>query len=145
MKKKAQIQFLCFKLGEYFFGLDVMNVEEIVNFKGAEIPPVVGGEGFIKYKDRQLKIYYPDEILLNGPIAASVDYRLIVVESERRQIGLVVDSAEEIIRVTADEIREVEIAGTDVRRDNLYGQIVQERKIVRLIDLAKMISAITVH
>ncbi|SYZ73472.1 hypothetical protein TRIP_C21590 [Candidatus Zixiibacteriota bacterium] len=145
MKKNEPIQFLCFKLGEYFFGIDVMNIVEIVNFKGAETPPAADGEQFIKYNNRRLRVFHPGQFLLNTSASASVDYRVIVVEQQRKKIGLVVDSAEEIIRTTPGAIRDVELAETDLRPDVLYGRIVQEQKTVHLVDPEKMLAVVMIR
>ena len=72
-------------------------------------------------------------------IAATIDSRVVVVQSDQRAVGLLVDSAREVVQLTAEAFRPPPDVITQ-RAQGFVAQLAQAgARLVMLIDLRKVI------
>jgi purine-binding chemotaxis protein CheW len=99
-------KFLTFRLGEETYGIDILQVQEIREIEQVTRVPHVAGfvRGVINLRgsivpvaDLGLLCGFPDALALKG---AST----IILNSGRRQVGLVVSSVSDVVALSDDEI-----------------------------------------
>lgn len=130
-------QYVIFKLGKEEYGVDIMNVKEISEFKeSVKIPNtpkfidgIINLRGDITPIINLKKRFDLDE---NG---ANSDTRIIVIHINNKQVGFVVDEASQVIRIREEDIEPAPdlVAGVDKRYITGVGKL--ENKIVLLLDL----------
>ena len=130
-------QYVIFKLGKEEYGVDIMNVKEISEFKeSVKIPNtpkfidgIINLRGDITPIINLKKRFDLDE---NG---ANSDTRIIVIHINNKQVVFVVDEASQVIRIREEDIEPAPdlVAGVDKRYITGVGKL--ENKIVLLLDL----------
>ncbi len=79
------------------------------------------------------------------PVTPGLDSRVVVVRQAERTVGLLVDSAREVVRIPPEELRKA----PDVAADSAHGYVKAVgragKRLVMLIDLEKVIGKEQVH
>ncbi|MFA0086143.1 chemotaxis protein CheW [Vibrio sp. 10N.286.49.C2] len=136
------LQWVTFQLEEETYGINVMQVREVLRY--TEIAPVPGAPDYV------LGI-----INLRGNVVTVIDTRsrfglmqgettdntrIIVIESERQVIGILVDSVAEVVYLRSSEIDTTPSVGTDESAKFIQGVSNREGKLLILVDLNKLLS-----
>jgi purine-binding chemotaxis protein CheW len=104
--ERERREFLTFRLGEETFGIDILQVQEIREIEQVtrvpHVAPFVRGVvnlrgAIVPVADLGLLCGFPDPIGLRGASA-------IVLNSEGRQVGLVVSGVSDVVALADDEI-----------------------------------------
>ncbi|MCX6829001.1 MAG: chemotaxis protein CheW [candidate division Zixibacteria bacterium] len=146
MPQNRNHQFLCINLDRYQFGIEVGKVNEIICPKGSTEP----GRGALSSENRlcneaaDFKIVRLDELLLQRREISAPEERLVVVEYEGDKIGLVVDAAREILRVSDEQITPVGHDSRDLNADFLEAEIVEDEKVIYIISMERLLQEIKV-
>lgn len=100
-------QFLCFRLGQREFAVDVMNVREIVRASDvAGTDSLAGNPSYDwHHEGRPTKVFDLRAIFHQGETSLEDSTRVILVDPDERQFGMMVDSVSEIIRVKASSVQ----------------------------------------
>lgn len=137
------LQLVGFKNGEEFFGVPIGKVKEIVRVP--EITPVPDTPAFLK-----------GVINLRGRIVAVVDMstrlgakssprkktnRVLILEIDSSLVGLLVDSASEIIKVPEDSIEPPPEVITAIGAEYVTGVGKLREKLIVLLDINRLLSA----
>jgi len=130
-------QYVIFKLGNEEYGVNIVNVKEISEFKeSVKIPNtpkfidgIINLRGDITLIINLKKRFNLEE---NG---TNSDTRIIVINIKNKQVGFVVDEASQVIRIRDEDIEPAPdlIAGVDRKYISGVGKL--EDKIVLLLDL----------
>lgn len=136
------LQWVTFQLEEETYGINVMQVREVLRY--TEIAPVPGAPGYV------LGI-----INLRGNVVTVIDTRsrfglmegevtdntrIIVIESERQVIGILVDSVAEVVYLRSSEIDTTPSVGTDESAKFIQGVSNRDGKLLILVDLNKLLT-----
>ncbi len=136
------LQWVTFQLEEETYGINVMQVREVLRY--TEIAPVPGAPDYV------LGI-----INLRGNVVTVIDTRsrfglmqgettdntrIIVIESERQVIGILVDSVAEVVYLRSSEIDTTPSVGTDESSKFIQGVSNRDGKLLILVDLNKLLS-----
>ncbi|MGL6258014.1 chemotaxis protein CheW [Vibrio sp. WXL103] len=136
------LQWVTFQLEEETYGINVMQVREVLRY--TEIAPVPGAPSYV------LGI-----INLRGNVVTVIDTRsrfglaggevtdntrIIVIESERQVIGILVDSVAEVVYLRSSEIDTTPSVGADESSKFIQGVSNREGKLLILVDLNKLLS-----
>jgi purine-binding chemotaxis protein CheW len=136
------LQWVTFQLEEETYGINVMQVREVLRY--TEIAPVPGAPDYV------LGI-----INLRGNVVTVIDTRsrfglmqgettdntrIIVIESERQVIGILVDSVAEVVYLRSSEIDTTPSVGTDESAKFIQGVSNRDGKLLILVDLNKLLS-----
>ncbi|MCG7499130.1 chemotaxis protein CheW [Vibrio sp. Of7-15] len=136
------LQWVTFQLEEETYGINVMQVREVLRY--SEIAPVPGAPDYV------LGI-----INLRGNVVTVIDTRsrfglmqgettdntrIIVIESERQVIGILVDSVAEVVYLRSSEIDTTPSVGTDESAKFIQGVSNRDGKLLILVDLNKLLS-----
>lgn len=136
------LQWVTFQLEEETYGVNVMQVREVLRY--TEIAPVPGSPDYV------LGI-----INLRGNVVTVIDTRsrfglmqgettdntrIIVIESERQVIGILVDSVAEVVYLRSSEIDTTPSVGTEESSKFIQGVSNRDGKLLILVDLNKLLS-----
>ncbi len=146
MHQNRDHQFLCINLDGYQFGIEIGRVDEIICPNRTAVP---GGDAVLSENIRfneaaDLKVVRLDEFLLQRREVSAAEERIVVVEYEGDKVGLVVDAAREILRVSSEQIAPVGNDNPDLNAGFLEGEIVEEDKIIYLISMERLLQEIKV-
>ncbi|CAH0525220.1 chemotaxis protein CheW [Vibrio hippocampi] len=136
------LQWVTFQLEEETYGINVMQVREVLRY--TEIAPVPGAPdyvlGIINLRGNVVTVIDTRARfgLMGGEITDNT--RIIVIESERQVIGILVDSVAEVVYLRSSEIDTTPSVGTDESSKFIQGVSNREGKLLILVDLNKLLS-----
>ncbi|WP_413284865.1 chemotaxis protein CheW [Vibrio sp. MA40-2] len=136
------LQWVTFQLEEETYGINVMQVREVLRY--SEIAPVPGAPdyvlGIINLRGNVVTVIDTRSRfgLMQGEISDNT--RIIVIESERQVIGILVDSVAEVVYLRSSEIDTTPSVGTDESAKFIQGVSNREGKLLILVDLNKLLS-----
>ena len=136
------LQWVTFKLQEETYGINVMQVQEVLRY--TEIAPVPGSPdyvlGIINLRGNVVTVIdtrtrfglEPDEITDNS--------RIVIIEAEKQVIGILVDSVAEVVYLRGSEIDTAPNVGTDESAKFIQGVSNRDGELLILVDLNKLLS-----
>lgn len=137
------IQWVTFKLGEEVYGINVMQVQEVLRL--TEIAPVPGAPnyvmGIINLRGNVVTVI--DARIRFGLFEKEPDdaTRIIITEVDNQVIGMLVDSVAEVVNLTSSEIEKAPNLGEDNESSKyIHGVHSRDEEILILVDVDKMLS-----
>ncbi|ASA54929.1 MULTISPECIES: chemotaxis protein CheW [Vibrio] len=136
------LQWVTFQLEEETYGINVMQVREVLRY--TEIAPVPGAPdyvlGIINLRGNVVTVIDTRSRfgLIDGEVTDNT--RIIVIESERQVIGILVDSVAEVVYLRTSEIDTTPSVGTDESSKFIQGVSNREGKLLILVDLNKLLN-----
>lgn len=136
------LQWVTFQLEEETYGINVMQVREVLRY--TEIAPVPGAPdyvlGIINLRGNVVTVIDTRARfgLVQGEITDNT--RIIVIESERQVIGILVDSVAEVVYLRSSEIDTTPSVGTDESAKFIQGVSNRDGKLLILVDLNKLLT-----
>ncbi|WP_240222323.1 chemotaxis protein CheW [Rheinheimera hassiensis] len=136
------LQWVTFKLQEETYGINVMQVQEVLRY--TEIAPVPGSPdyvlGIINLRGNVVTVIdtrtrfglEPDEITDNS--------RIVIIEAEKQVIGILVDSVAEVVYLKQSEVDTAPNVGTEESARFIQGVSNREGELLILVDLNKLLS-----
>lgn len=138
----SEKQLVVFSLGKEEFGVDISEVREIIRFESiTKIPNTadfISGVinlrgGIIVVIDLASKLGLPSKEQDNNT-------RIIVIETEDNTVGMIVDSATEVLRLSGENIKPApSVITKKINSDYLEGVGVIGERLLILLDLAKVL------
>ena len=135
-------EFLTFTLGDEEYGVDILKVQEIRGYD--TVTKIPDAPDFIK-----------GVINLRGTIVPVVDMRLkfklgkadyneftvmIILNIQRRVVGMVVDGVSDVMQLTAEQIRPAPEFGGAVNTKFITGLGALDQRMLILVDIEKLMS-----
>ncbi|MEW8549037.1 MAG: chemotaxis protein CheW [Candidatus Thiodiazotropha endolucinida] len=136
------IQFVTFILMEEVYGINVMQVQEVLRI--TEISPVPGAPpyvlGIINLRGNVVTVI--DTRTRFGLPTKEVDdaSRIIVIESEKQVVGILVDAVAEVVELRETDIDPAPNVGTEESSRYIQGVATQEDRLLILVDLNKLLT-----
>lgn len=136
------VQLVSFNIGEEEFGVDILRVQEINRM--VEITRVPNSpdyvEGVINLRGKVIPIIYMRKRIGMPSKPLDKDTRIIVVEIEKKVIGFIVDSVNEVLRINKSitEPPPTMVAGID--SDFITSIAKLEDRLLILLDLEKILT-----
>ncbi|MGH8077726.1 MAG: chemotaxis protein CheW [Lysobacter sp.] len=139
----ASEEFLTFALAEEEYGVEILKVQEIRGYDTVTRLP-------------DAPDYIKGVINLRGTIVPVIDMRMkfrlarveytamtvmIVLNVGGRVVGIVVDSVSDVIRLAAEQIREVPELGSTIDRKFLTGLGMVEERMLILLDIERLMTS----
>ena len=136
------MQWVTFRLGEEKYGINVMQVQEVLRV--SEIAPVPGAPSYV------LGI-----INLRGNVVTVIDTRnrfglmskeqddatrIVIIETDEHIIGIMVDSVAEVVDLKASEIETAPNVGNEESSKYIRGVTSRDNELLILVDLNKFLS-----
>ena len=109
------LQWVTFNLGEETYGVNVMQVREVLRY--SEIAPVPGAPsyvlGIINLRGNVVTVIDTRSRFGLYPSDVTDNTRIVIIETEQQVIGILVDSVAEVVYLRASEIDKTPNVGTD--------------------------------
>lgn len=136
------IQLVTFRLKDESYGINVMQVQEVLRV--SEIAPVPGAPGYV------LGI-----INLRGNVVTVIDTRtrfglptterddasrIVIIESEQQVVGILVDSVAEVVELRQSEIDSAPNIGNDESSRYIQGVASRDEDLLIVVDLNKLLT-----
>jgi purine-binding chemotaxis protein CheW len=136
------IQLVTFRLKDETYGINVMQVQEVLRI--TEIAPVPGAPGYV------LGI-----INLRGNVVTVIDTRtrfglpttemddasrIVIIESEQQVVGILVDSVAEVVELRHAEIDQAPSIGNEESARYIQGVASRDNDLLIVVDLNKLLS-----
>lgn len=139
----SEAQFVVFKLGMEEYGVDIMQVKEIIPYKEpVKVPNTpIFIEGIINLRSEIIPIVNLKKRFNIAGESINEEKRVIVMNIDSKQVGFIVDDASEVITINSDYIENAPdiIAGVERKYITGIGKI--KERILILLDLDKLFSA----
>ncbi|ABM61258.1 chemotaxis protein CheW [Halorhodospira halophila] len=135
-------QWVTFKLGNEHYGINVMQVQEVLPL--SEIAPVPGAPefvlGIINLRGKVVTVI--DTRLRFGmkPREADKQSRIIVMEVAENVAGILVDSVDEVASVREAQIDTAPNVGNEESSRYIYGVVSREDGLLILVDANKLLT-----
>ena len=136
-------QLVIFKLGSEEFGVDISEVKEIIKMEDITTIPNVEDhiKGVINLRGKIIVVMSLARKLNLNVKQNDKDTRIIIIEIGDNVVGMIVESVQEVLRVTSEKIRAApEMITKEINSDYLEGVCVLNDRLVILLDLAKMLN-----
>jgi purine-binding chemotaxis protein CheW len=135
-------QWVTFKLQEETYGINVMQVQEVLRY--TEIAPVPGSPdyvlGIINLRGNVVTVIDTRSRFGLEPAEVTDNSRIVIIESEKHVIGILVDSVAEVVYLKSSEIDTAPNVGTDESARFIQGVSNREGELLILVDLNKLLS-----
>jgi purine-binding chemotaxis protein CheW len=136
-------QMVVFQLGQESYGIDIFRVNEIIRLR--EITPIPKSESYIRglVNLRGKTIPVVDlRIRLNlGSAEDTESTRIIVVDAESGNIGVVVDAVREVITLQPDQVNQAPLLVSDTDNDFVRGVAKVDDGLITLLHLDQALAA----
>ena len=138
------MKFLISTINSFRLGIDINNILEVVipGINSSESPEKILHEKSMVYQDNKITIINTAEMLFNIPPEISNNYRIILCEVKGEIIGLMVDNADEIVRLPGENRLSTEKYTSDLKPDFVEGKYIEDEKEIYIIALQRIVSAV---
>ncbi|MFI5087370.1 MAG: chemotaxis protein CheW [Terriglobales bacterium] len=137
-----ELQIVGFRIGRETFGLPISLVHEIV--RPPEITNVPHApeyvEGVMNLRGRIVPVIDLRR-RFGGAIANSRKNRVLVVDVESRAVGLIVDSASEVLKISDAQIEPPPNVLTDAATSYVTGVAKHQGRLIILVDLKRILQS----
>lgn len=136
------IQWVTFKLAGETYGINVMQVQEVLRY--TEIAPVPGASshvlGIINLRGNVVTVI--DTRLRFGLMGGDVtDHtRIVIIETQHHVVGMLVDSVAEVVYLRQSEIDSTPNVGNDESAKFIQGVCHKDNELLILVDLDKLLT-----
>lgn len=138
----ARLQLVSFVLAEEEFGIDILNVQEIIRVvsmtRVPHAPPFV--EGVINLRGRIVPVIDLRTRFALEPRPADRDTRIVVVELDGRVVGFRVDRVREVIRVDRSVIEPPPDLAIGIHARYITGVAKLDDRLLILLDMSAILS-----
>lgn len=135
------LQLVTFRLADEEYAVDILQVQEII--KTMEITRVPKApcfvEGVVNLRGKVIPIVHLRKRLGMPVITQSQESRIIVVDVDEKQIGLIVDAVSEVLRLSPKAVEVTPSLERKTHADYIMGIGKHENRLITLLDLRKLL------
>ncbi len=130
-------EYITFRIGAHFYCVDIMSVREIRGWTPATALPRAPGfvRGVINLRGIVLPIVDLAERLGFAPAEPTARHVIIVAQTARQTIGLLVDAVSDIIAQPIGKVQATPAVGSEASRAFVIGVMALEDRMISLIAL----------
>lgn len=140
--KDPVIQLVTFCLEEETYGINVMQVQEVLRV--SEIAPVPGAPsyvlGIINLRGNVVTVIDTRSRFGLQPGEITDASRVVIIESDKQVVGILVDSVAEVVELRGSEIDPAPNVGNDESSRYIQGLATQENNLLIVVDLNKLLT-----
>lgn len=141
-EKDQVLQWVTFRLDEETYGINVMQVQEVLRY--TEIAPVPGAPdyvlGIINLRGNVVTVIDTRKRFGLMPGDITDNTRIVIIEAEKQVIGILVDSVAEVVYLRASEVETAPNVGNEETAKFIQGVANRDKELLILIDLNKLLS-----
>ena len=137
-----KIQIACFSIGDSIYGVDIMDIKEIIRYqKVLPIPKAPGFvEGVINLRDEAIPIISMRKRFSMELIEDDKSTRIVILKVGSKDIGIVVDGVDKVLEVDAEELKSPPGVTTGIESEYLSGVTWDNEDLVMILDIDKILS-----
>ena len=136
------LQWVTFKLQEETYGINVMQVQEVLRY--TDIAPVPGAPmyvlGIINLRGNVVTVIDTRARFGLPPSDVTDNSRIVIIEADKQVIGIMVDSVAEVVYLKQSEIDTAPNVGTDESAKFIQGVSNRDGELLILVDLNKLLT-----
>lgn len=136
------LQWVTYKLGEETYGINVMQVQEVL--RHTEIAPVPGAPdyvlGIINLRGNVVTVIDTRSRFGLPSSDISDNTRIVIIESDEQVVGILVDSVAEVVYLRSSEIDSAPNVGTEGSAKFIQGVSNRDGQLLILVDLNKLLN-----
>ncbi|HXT07809.1 MAG TPA: chemotaxis protein CheW [Roseiarcus sp.] len=136
-KANAAREYITFRIGSQYYCIDIMSVREIRGWTPATALPRAPGyvRGVINLRGVVLPIIDLADRLGFEPTEPTQRHVIIVAQTGKHVVGLLVDAVSDIIAMPADKVQPTPDVGSEAARAFVLGVMAIEDRMISLIAL----------
>ena len=137
-------EYITFRIGSQFYCVDIMSVREIRGWTPATQLPRAPGfvRGVINLRGVVLPIIDLADRLGFAPTEPTARHVIIVAQTGRQVVGLLVDAVSDIINMAADKVQPTPDVGSEAARAFVLGVMAIDERMISLIALESVMPAV---
>ena len=137
------MRWVTFRLDEETYGINVMQVQEVLRI--TEIAPVPGAPsyvlGIINLRGNVVTVIDTRSRLGLMTVEPDDSSRIVIIETEKHVVGILVDSVAEVVDLAASEIEPAPAVGSEESSKYIQGVASRDGNLVILMDLNKLLGS----
>jgi purine-binding chemotaxis protein CheW len=141
-KNQQVFRWVTFRLADEIYGINVMQVQEVLRM--TDVAPVPGAPhfvmGIINLRGNVVTVLDTRKLLDLATSDITDSSRIMIIESGKVTVGLLVDSVAEVVNIASSDIDPPPSVGNDEGSRYIQGIYSTEQQILILIDLNKLIN-----
>ena len=141
-KNQQVFRWVTFRLADETYGINVMQVQEVLRM--TDVAPVPGAPhyvmGIINLRGNVVTVLDTRKLLDLATSDITDSTRIMIIESGKVTVGLLVDSVAEVVNIASSDIDPPPSVGNDEGSRYIQGIYSTEQQILILIDLNKLIT-----
>ncbi len=138
----AMIQLVTFKLEDEVYGVNVMQVQEVLRV--TEIAPVPGAPdyvlGIINLRGNVVTVIDTRNRFGLSPCEVTDNSRIVIIEGEGQVVGILVDSVAEVVELGQSDIDSAPNVGNEETARYIQGVHTREGNLLIVVDINKLLS-----
>lgn len=135
-------QWVTFRLGEETYGVNVMQVQEVLRM--TEIAPVPGAPsyvlGIINLRGNVVTVMDTRSRFALPPHEADDATRIVIIEAEDQVVGILVDSVAEVVYLKQSDIENAPNVGNEESSRYIQGVANRDEGLLIMVDLDKLLT-----
>ncbi|MCQ2248598.1 MAG: chemotaxis protein CheW [Treponema sp.] len=145
----TSLQLVTFQLGDELYGVDIMDVKEIVKIQN--VRPIPNApfyvEGIINLRSEVIPIinlhkrFYLKKLASTNPDFEEDDGGFIILDIEGNKIGIIIDRVARVVSVETDEIKPPPQMISGIGTEYIQGVVRQDGGYLIILDTRRMFSA----
>jgi len=147
-KSGDELQLVVFNIGPEEFGVEIMNVQEIIRMTNITKIPQASGyvKGIINLRGRIIVVINLNVIMGMEGKEQDENTRIIVADIGETVMGFIVDSVSEVIRLPSSSVEPApSVIANKIGTEYVRGVGKMEDRLLILLDLDKILSANELH
>jgi purine-binding chemotaxis protein CheW len=144
LKASGAREYITFRIGAQFYCIDIMSVREIRGWTPATILPRAPAfvRGVINLRGVVLPIIDLADRLGFDPTEPTARHVIIVAQTGRQIVGLLVDAVSDIINMAADKVQPTPDVGSEAARAFVLGVMAIDDRMSSLIALESVMPTV---
>ena len=145
---ESQFQLFTFHLGEELYGVNIMDVKEIVKLQNVRYIPNAPYyvEGIINLRGEIIPIIdlhkrFKIQSSVSETEEDSIDGGFIILKIEGSQIGIIIDKVERVVSVKAEDVKEPPQMLSGIGSEYIEGVIREEHGYLIMLNIRKLFNA----
>lgn len=136
------LQWVTFRLGGETYGVNVMQVQEVLRY--SEIAPVPGAPGYvlgiINLRGNVVTVIDTRNRFGLPPAEITDHTRVVIIEADNHVVGILVDAVAEVVYLRQSEIETAPNVGNDESARFIQGVCNKNNQLLILVELDKLLT-----
>lgn len=148
MAGESQFQLVTFHLGEELYGVNIMDVKEIVRLQNVRVIPNAPFyvEGIINLRGEIIPIIdlhkrFKLQTLTRSSDDAEIEGGFIILNIDGNKIGIIIDKVERVVTVKAEEVKEPPQMLSGIGTEYIEGVIREKQGYLIMLNTRKLFNA----